>query len=87
MVRTSPRRLFSFPVSFYASFGRVPGPKQALQTTGLWRRCADTVGASLQSAMTILELLSRPLNCSEDSIFTEDDILPVVTRSSVWLGV
>lgn len=34
--------------------------------------------------MTILELLSRPLKCSEDSMFTEDDILPVV---ECWAGL
>lgn len=83
MVRTSPRRLLIYPVSFCHSFQRVPDPKRALQTTELWLRRADTVGASLQSAMTILELFSRPLKCSEDSMFTEDDILPVV---ECWAG-
>jgi hypothetical protein len=82
MVRTSPRRLLIYPVSFCSCFQRAPDPR-APQTAELWRRWADTVGASLQSAMTILELLSRPLKCSEDSMFTEDDILPVV---ECWAG-
>jgi hypothetical protein len=83
MVRTSPRRLLAYPVSFSSNLQRVSGPERTLHTTEpLWRR-ADTARASLQSAMTILELFKRPLKCSEDSTFTEDDILPV---GGCWTG-
>lgn len=84
MVRTNLRRLLICPVSFCSCIQKVPGSRRALQTMGLWWRCAGAVEASLQSAMTILELLSRPLKCSEDSMFTEDDILPVV---ECWSGL
>lgn len=84
MVRTNPHRLLRCLVSFPVCLHKAPNPKRVLQMSGLSWRCAGAAGASLQSAMTILELLSSPLNCSEDSMFTEDDILPVV---ECWAGL
>lgn len=48
-------------------------------------------GESLQSAITILELCSRPLNCSADSMLIVDDIVTGVcmgqTGTAVGIGV